>query len=379
MSFSNYEQIVIINNNKLAGVQSADGSYSINQKPVNIAGVGFVDAFVDSPMVGNFAISRKMTGKDPLLEKNIFGRYVYDEQDFDGAILYANNNKGFGFNRARISSYSVSCNIGEIPDIQTNLTVYGHMGGNTVNYATYVINTNSRYYPYNIGNYHSSRVYLGRRTNSSEVSSSWNDGTLAISYEQYESLPPTSVEERYTSIVTGYKYRSAILGKDAFVMDLSQLNLNEDEPIKYPDQSSIKITINDFQIDPISAFSFSRSISTEPRYALPRGSVSNWYNNSGAEYTNLEPIQIDTIYPIETDVNLTMIAEEYEIREIKDRLQAAPKSNIVIDICDSFNKNTVINKLQAYNARLIGETINSNINGELSISLTYKGFETKNR
>ena len=75
MSFSNYEQRVIINNDELRGVQSVDGSYSINQKPINIAGVGFVDSIIAAPMVGNFNISRKMTGADPLLVKNALNRY----------------------------------------------------------------------------------------------------------------------------------------------------------------------------------------------------------------------------------------------------------------------------------------------------------------
>ena len=74
-----------------------------------------------------------------------------------------------------------------------------------------------------------------------------------------------------------------------------------------------------------------------------------------------------------------MVAEEYEIREIKDRIQSAPESDIVIDIYDAFDHNTIINQFKGYNVRLLGETITSNVNGELEVSMTYKGFETKNR
>ena len=46
MSYSNYEQTVIIDGYKLLGVQSVDGNYGISEKSVKIAGVGFVDCLV---------------------------------------------------------------------------------------------------------------------------------------------------------------------------------------------------------------------------------------------------------------------------------------------------------------------------------------------
>lgn len=382
MSFSNYQQSVIINDNLLAGVQSVDGSYSINQKPINIAGVGFVDALIDSPMVGNFSISRLMTGPDPLLEKDVLGKYKFDEEDFSGVILYDEYKKGFGFNQGRVSSYSVNFNVGDIPEIQTNITVYGHMGANVSNSSGYIIKENSRYLPFSSDGYTSSEVYLGERFASNIVTDQWNNGELNITYDQYEKLPNVSKREKWSSTVSGKKYQWLLLGKDVFKLNAyseeSIDNLSQ-SPIQYPDQSSVKITINDFQVDPITSFSFSRSINTKPIYSLPQGSLKDWDDNTGPKYKNLSPIQIDTIYPIETDFNITMIAEEYEIREIKDRIQSAPVSNIFIDICDAFDNNIVINQLRGHNVRLVGETINSSINGELSISMTYKGYETKNR
>jgi hypothetical protein len=71
-----------------------------------------------------------------------------------------------------------------------------------------------------------------------------------------------------------------------------------------------------------------------------------------------------------------MIADEYEIREIKDRIQAAPKSNVVIEIRDAQDNESIINAFTGHNMRLISESINSSIEGEMSISLTYKGYET---
>lgn len=382
MSFSNYEQRVIINNDELRGVQSVDGSYSINQKAINIAGVGFVDSIVNSPMVGNFSISRKMTGADPLLVKNSLNKYRFDEEDFTGVILYDKGDKGFGFTQGRVSSYSVTCNAGEIPEMQTNITVYGNMGANTVSGGSYEMDTNSQYYPFNpSGATNKTIVFLGQKSTNKDVTTQWNSGDLMISYEEYAALPNTTYTRRRGNISW------VVLGKDSFYLlsygesydSLGSSNLNSRPDIQYPDQASVKITVNDFQIDPISSFSFTRNIQTQPVYALPRGSSKGWYDNTGATHPNLNPIQINTIYPIETDINFTMIAEEYEIREIKDRIQEAPISTINIDICDAFDHNIVINSYIGHNVRLLGETINGNINGELSLSMTYKGYETKNR
>jgi len=128
MSYSNYEQTVIIKGHRLLGVQSVDGSYGISEKPVRVAGVGFVDALIESPLQGNFSISRRMVGADPLIEKNSQGKYIYDEAQIEGVILYDNDTKGFGFTKGRVSRYSVSCSVGDIPEIQTEITVYGSLG-----------------------------------------------------------------------------------------------------------------------------------------------------------------------------------------------------------------------------------------------------------
>ena len=103
MSSSNYEQTVIINSIALSGVTSVDGSYGINEKPIKVAGVGFIDALVDGPMEGTFSVSRKMVSADPILETNVIGEYRFDKEYISGAILYENETKGFGFTKGRIT------------------------------------------------------------------------------------------------------------------------------------------------------------------------------------------------------------------------------------------------------------------------------------
>jgi hypothetical protein len=285
MSYSNYEQKVIINGYELLGIQSVDGNYGISEKPVRVAGVGFIDATIDRPLQGNFSINRKMVSADPLIEKS-GSQYLYDEQEISGVILYDNDTKGFGFTKGRMSRYTASCSVGEIPDIQVDVTVYGDLGS-------------------------------------------------GVSMDSPSETHP---------------------------------------PVQYPDQSSMRVTVSDFSIDAISDFSFSRTINTEPFYAVPRGDFSDW-TNGVAGTKNLEPIQIDTQYPIETDINFTIIADNYEVREIKDRIQAAPESDVKIEIFDSIS-GTLINEFVGENVRLISESINSTTEEEMSISLTYKGYKT---
>ena len=137
MSYSNYEQTIVVNGYALSGVTNIDGSYGISEKPIKVAGVGFIDALIEKPLEGNFSISRQMVGFDPLLETNILGKYSFDENNLSGVILYDDNSKGFGFKNGRINSYSISCSVGQIPEIQTDITVYGELGKNVMKANSY--------------------------------------------------------------------------------------------------------------------------------------------------------------------------------------------------------------------------------------------------
>lgn len=372
MSYSNYEQTVVVNGHRLLGVQSVDGSYGINEKPIRVAGVGFIDAAPNAPLQGNFSINRKMVGRDPLLETDSLGKYIYDEAEIDGVIMYDNDAKGFGFTKGRVSKYNVTCGVGNVPDIQTDITVYGDLGKNVLKDGAYLQDTNSSYYPYSIGG-----IYLGIRRDGILVTEDWNAGNVQINDSQYNRLPDRTISAKWTSIVSGITYRWLELGKDSFyTFPYAGIIKNEDQVIQYPDQSSIKLIVSDFSIDAVVDFSYSRSINVVPVYALSKGSTVAWQTGETLKDPKLEPVQMDTQYPIETDITVTMIANEYEVREIKDRLQAAPQSDITIQICDANDHSNVINSFVGKNVRLISESINSTIDGEMNISLSYKSYES---
>lgn len=290
MSYSNYEQTVILESVALSGVQSVEGSYGITENPVRVAGVGFIDAFPDAPLEGNFKISRQMVGRDPLLKLSPAGTYLYDEQEISGAILYDNETKGFGFTKARVSRYSISCTVGELPTIDADITVYGEFGSGVM-------------------------PHLG----------------------------------------------SPLL---------------EHPPMQFPDQSTVSISVDDFSTDAVTDFSYSRAINLRPVYAIHQGEISDFQEDLPTDFDmkNLSPVQVDTQYPIETDMNFTMIVDQYEIREIKNRIQSAPKTNVKIEMRDS-KTNEMINAFTGQNVRLISESLSSSIDGEMSVSLTYKGYD----
>tara|TARA_B100000989_G_scaffold298788_1_gene289848 strand:+ start:933 stop:2093 length:1161 start_codon:yes stop_codon:yes gene_type:complete len=380
MSYSNYEQTVVLNGYALSGVQDVNGSYGISESPIRVAGVGFIDALVESPLEGNFSISRKMVSSDPLIEYDALGNFTFDENEISGAILYDNDTKGFGFTKARLNRYSISCSVGDVPDIDVDLTVYGELGKNVLSNSTASQVNNLTIVGYNLSlNPFDGLVYFNRREGlisvDTDQSTEWNNGNLTISQLEYNLLKEES------KVIVTQSGSSTIkilrLGKDAFtiITDYSQA-INQVHPeIKFADQSSISVNVDDFTVDAISDFSFSRSLNLRPIYAIPKGNGSQWVAGDQAATPNLEPVQVDTQYPIETDINFTMIVDEYEIREIKDRIQAAPKSNVTIIIKDS-KTNDLMNQFVGRDVRLISESINASIEGEMSISLTYKGYDT---
>lgn len=376
MSYSNYEQTVILNGYALSGVQDVNGSYGISESPVKVAGVGFIDALVGSPLEGNFSISRKMVSSDPLVEYDALGNFTFDENEISGAILYDNETKGFGFTKARLNRYSISCSVGDVPDIDVDLTVYGELGKNVLSSSTISQVNNLTVVGYNLSlNPFTGLVYFNMRDGFVSIdvdrASEWNAGTMTIPQSQYNMLKE---ESRVTVNQSGLQILR--LGKDAFTIttDYSQA-INQVHPeIKFADQSSISVFVDDFTVDAISDFSFSRTLNLRPVYAVPKGDGSQWVAGDQAATPNLEPVQVDTQYPIETDINFSMIVDEYEIREIKDRVQAAPKSNVTIIIKDS-KTDELMNQFVGRNVRLIGESINTSTEGEMSISLTYKGYD----
>ena len=110
MSFSSYEQVLIVQNNLVSGVASADIGYQTQTEPLYVAGMGYMDNFISGPTEGQMNVNRYMLGKD-------FIKDITDDETVSGGIIL-DNGQSVGFTRGRLLNYSVSCNVGQIPEIR---------------------------------------------------------------------------------------------------------------------------------------------------------------------------------------------------------------------------------------------------------------------
>lgn len=115
----NYEQAFYLSGMLMSGVTSIDGSYSIRETPVNILGKGYTYPILNAPLVGNFSIQKYYIGEEPLL------KYAGDSP-ISGSINFGN--KSFGFNSGYLTSFELSCSIGQIPRASAQFSVYGNLG-----------------------------------------------------------------------------------------------------------------------------------------------------------------------------------------------------------------------------------------------------------
>jgi hypothetical protein len=301
MSYSNYETSVVINTIKMDGVTSANGSYGITESPLNVAGFGFTDAFLSEAPQGSFSFDRKMITKDPLIfdvndaynsESNPDG--TFDEREyFSGAILYGE--KGFGFERARLTRYNISCGIDEIPNIHAEFTVLGQISPDIIPYFD-------------------------------------PSGQAAMQIPSQGSLKVSCT----------------------------------------PDGSS-----EIFESNYVSNFSYEKAINLEQIYALPTGSDAMWENGDEINLSNTFPIQVDVIDPIEIDLSFSIVINDHETKDLRDRLVETQANRIEIDIQDPETGET-INKFVAPYARLLSESVSATTDGEVTAELSFKSYLNKN-
>ena len=293
MSFSNYETSVVINTTKLAGVTSANGSYSIEEEPYTIAGFGFVDAFLSEAPRGSFSFERKMISKDPFVYDSNNSDTFDDRSYFSGAILYGD--RGFGFERGRLTSYSISCSIDQIPEISVEFDVLGDVGPHL----------------------------------------------------------------------------------------LPEFDPTESVPVEIPSQGSIEVTCipagetEIFSTNHVSSFSYERRVDLEEVYALPTGTEAMWDSDEPVNLSNTFPIQVDIVDPIEIDLNFSIVINDRDAKELRDRLLNTQANSIVIDIKNP-ETNETINQFTAPYARLLSESVTASTDGEVTSELSFKSYINKN-
>lgn len=118
---ANYENKFYINGQELLGIESLDVSYSHS---ANISKyLGFVgtngNTTISGPVTQKVSITRNLIYTDPLIG------YITNEDNFSGSLNY--NNNSYGFRSGYIDDYTVSCAVGSVPKVTTNISVYDEM------------------------------------------------------------------------------------------------------------------------------------------------------------------------------------------------------------------------------------------------------------
>ena len=117
------DQNVYISGEKLRGVQSVNASFEIPYDPIKAAGIGYLNYTINSNLEGSFNVNRYVvSNEDPL--SGLLG------SEISGHIHYGTGAKPLllSFNKGYVNSYSSSCAVGNVPNLDFGVVAYGDMG-----------------------------------------------------------------------------------------------------------------------------------------------------------------------------------------------------------------------------------------------------------
>jgi hypothetical protein len=334
-----YEQKFFINGTQISGVQNVAGSYSIQEKPINIIGWGHVNqnfyedkdrliqpdgsfildengfqmlidespecaldrdlgsfpnsmSVLNSPLEGSFSINSTLVSEDFFLQ-------FTGDVPFTGSIHH--DNKYFGFDKGYITNHSVSCNVGELPSTSTSIRVFGDVGG--------------------------SPDFIKQ------------DGVDGLFLQEGNGFGITS-EDSNNGI-----YNAS--GENAF------------PEIRLPNQGSIIVECAGAKTDRVTSFSYSVDVPISPIYVV------------GSSV----PAQVDVDWPVVINASFSLDIDEYQYQSLRKYLKAPTVHDISIKINDCFD--VPIQDYSVKRARLIGEDMSASTNGRMTVNLTYKTYYNK--
>ncbi len=120
-----YEQIFYLGGTGVSGIRNLSAGYSVGQKQIKALGAGFTQEVISEPLRGDMSMTRDMLYQDPVLgltgEAAISGTLLYGVE-LDGA------EKVYGFNTGYLTSYSINCNVQDVPTIESTFAVFGQLG-----------------------------------------------------------------------------------------------------------------------------------------------------------------------------------------------------------------------------------------------------------
>lgn len=348
-SILGYEQQFYINGTQISGVQNVAGSYAIKETPINILGWGHVnknfqgagnyfghnqdgfildeegfrllqesscsrkrkDGFPESLAVLSSPLEGSFSINSMLVSEDFFLGYTGDNP-FTGSIHHGDSY--FGFSSGYITSHNVSCSAGQLPTTSTSIAVFGDIGGS----------------PDLVQN---------------------EDNSLLMQEDEFNVVQESSENPS------------------------NEYNAKGDNPfpeIRIPNQQSISVDIGGsleigggldgeegITTDRVTSFRHSINIPIAPIYVVGSSSA----------------VQVDVIWPVTTQTNITIEVDEYSYRSMRKYLRSPILDNIGIRINDCFG-----NKIQNYfikDARFTEESMAASTDGRLTANLTYNSYHNK--
>lgn len=326
----NYEQKFFIENYEVSGVVSIDGGYQINEEPLNVLGHGYFDSLVNAPLQGNFSIERSLITRDPLL--NYTG-----EEGFNGGIYY--NGTSFDFVSGYLEDYSVSCSVGSIPSVSSQIAVFGNIGGRSRTLEQNKIKN------YNTTLHHTETGIIKQYVETGILTTGIVRDTDVVKLSAVEWLD----------------YGWLPLSGDHPIPSTEFLKPEEEgEIIQIPDQGSIFISGFGTETNRVQSFSYSLSTPREPIYAVGRD----------------RPVEVQTIPPYEVNAEINLHIDDYEAKNVFDYLiqeKSPHKKDLTILVMNS-EQTSAIGSYNIPNARLISENITASADEQLEITLSYRGY-----
>ena len=361
MSFSNHEQILIIENQIVSGVSSADIGYGTQTDPLSIAGIGYIDSFISGPTEGQLEISRYMLGED-------FIKDIDDESNLTGGIIFEGG-RSIGFRGARKLNHTISCNVGEIPEIRNSFKVYGNLGGGISPYVNdwsstksynkddiVTVRKNEQGFIVDSNGFADEKVYIANDDNPSDIppSSGWTE--ITNNTKLIEKLNKPLIDREYTIPTQGS-------------IDIQFNN--------HSDTTSTTNTLSEFDgLNAILGFNYARGIDLESLYALREDELK------GKPLTDYEAIDTQIIYPIKTTFDFTVSFDNYKMSDMRAFLDYQNWSNgrieqdIIITMKDPEDDAKIIATYALSKVKLLSESITSQSDGETVLNVSFEGFDT---
>ena len=124
---------IAINGSGIQGVQSVSANYSSVAQPLRNLGINSIEFVPEGPQTASLDVDtlliNTLSPSAPASSAEIMQNFTGDLA-FSGVVNHGTKN--FIFTEGYLETYSVSCSIGEIPQVSTSSVIYGEFGTGTL-------------------------------------------------------------------------------------------------------------------------------------------------------------------------------------------------------------------------------------------------------